>query len=686
MVYRPKVDNKLCFVLTPLREPFNSYYYKIIKPAAEEAGLAALRSDEIYSTKSIINDIWARIWAAKVVIADATEKNPNVNYELGLCDALGVPVIRISASIEDIPFDYRHKRCITYDRSQPSWDDKLRSDLHKTIAEVLSESDTDGELTWPYDTTAIKEPPSGLLISTADSKAMVVRGARLARDAVATAIGARGLSVALSQAFGVTRQSQQGLQIVRGIKSPNILEEKGIEQLRVAASSTYDVAGDCTKLVCILCAGLMTGGQALIDRGFHTKDVTAALDRTVARAQTHLTNMSRPLSGEQLLNVAVTAARGDAQLGCLVVNALSRAGQHGVVTVETSQGGQNRLDVQEGLRFDNGYLSDRFVTDPEKLECVLEDCLILFHQAPIVSMKDLLPLLEQVARSDKSLLVIADRVEGEALSTLAVNKLRGTLRCAAVKAPGFADRRKALMEDAAVITGAVFFSEELGIPLANVRIDNLGRAKKVVVTEHATTIIGGGGSTEKIQNRIGTIRTQISTSPSGADREKLQERLAILAGGLVAIKVGGLSENDALINLYKTTSAMHSARSAVEHGTVNGGGAALSHAAALIETEGNGDELDRAAASLVAAALREPIQLLIQTAGKSPTQVLAEIAKTGSPKYGFNVQTGCVVDLEAAGILDPAKPILEALGLAFSHARFVLETAAWDMSGSEPGK
>ncbi|HEY6464995.1 MAG TPA: chaperonin GroEL [Candidatus Acidoferrales bacterium] len=554
------------------------------------------------------------------------------------------------------------------------------------MTEVLSEPNAEGELLWPYDTSAIKEPPSGLLISTADSKAMVVRGAQLARDAVAAVIGPRGLSVALSQTFGATRQSQQGLQIVRGIKSPNTLEEKGIEQLRLAAASIYDAAGDCTKLVCILCSGLIAAGQALIEKGFHTKDVTASLDRTVARAREHLAQAARPLAGKQLLDVAVTAARGDAELGRLVVDGLSRAGQHGVITIELSHDGQHRLDVQEGLRFDKGYLSDRFVTDPDKLECVLEDCLILFHQAPIVSMKDLLPLLEQVARSDKSLLVVADRVEGEALSTLAVNKLRGILRCAAVKAPGFADRRKALLEDAAVITGGVFFSDELGIPLTNVCIDNLGHAEKVVVGEHATTIIGGGGSTEKIQNRIRTIRTQISTSQSAVDKEKLQERLAILAGGLAAVKVGGLSENDTAINFYKATSALHSARSATEQGIVVGGGAALSQTAALIDAQAENGELDKAAASLVAAVLREPIQLLIQTAGKSPTHVLAEIAKSASSKCGFNAQTSEIEDLEAAGVLDAVAPIRESLSLAFSHARFVLETAAWDISVSEPEK
>jgi chaperonin GroEL len=681
MVYRPKIDDKLCFVLMPFGHPFDSYYQKIIKPAASDAGLATLRSDEIYSTKAIIKDIWARIWAARVIVADVTGRNPNVNYELGLCDALGVPAIIIAGNIEDVPFDYKHRRCILYSREDAGWDDKLRTDLGNTIQAVLAEATNEDELDWPYNTSILREPQlAGVLIASADSRKIVIRGATLVRDAIASAFGPHGTAVAISQAFGGTKQSQRGAQIAQGIKSSNPLEEKGIEQIRSAASSVYDSAGDGSKLVSILTAGLMTKGQELIEKGFHPKDVLGSLERSVKTALKHLNSEAQPVTGKELLAVATTAASGDVRVGTLVVEAMKRAGKHGIIVVETSSQSDTALEVLEGVRFDRGYLSEYFVTNAETIECVLENCFILFHQGRIQSMKDLLPLLEQVARTDKSLLIIAEDVEGEALATLTLNKIKGILRCAAVKAPGEGDRRKALMEDIAVLTGGRFLSQELGIPLANVRLEDLGKAEKVTVTHHDTTIIGGAGPSGGIQERVRSIQTQISNTTSAYEREKYQERLARLAGSVAVLKAGGVSEADVLQEIYRLESAMHSARSAIEDGRVAGGGVALLRAGITLRGEKTDNVLDNQTSQAVASVLEDPIRQLIENAQKSPTQILAEIVKSNSSHCGFNAAHCEIEDLVNAGVLDPLRPIDLSLRVALSHAGSVLQTGTWDLS------
>ena len=455
MVYRPKIDDKLCFVLMPFGHPFNSYYHKIIKPAASQAGLAALRSDEIRSTNAIVNDIWQHLWRARVIVADVSNRNPNVNYELGLCDALGIPTIIITGKIEDVPFDYKHKRCILYHREEAGCDEKLRDDLVSTIQAVLAEtSSCEDDLKWPYDTQTLKESAlGGALLASADSRAIVIRGANLVRNAVASAFGPRGSSVSLSRNFGVAMQVDRGSQIAAGIKSLNPLEQTGIDQIRIAASNVYDLTGDCSKLAAILAAGFMSKGQALIEKGFHPRDVVDSLKNCVENVANHLTRSIRPTDSIALTAVATTAASGDARIGALVVEAMKRAGRNGIVTIETGNTASTTLEVVDGTVFDQGWLSEYFVTNPETLECVLENCAILLHQRPISSMRDLLPLLELIAKSDTSLLVVAGDVDGEALSTMTVNNIKGTLRCVAVKAPGHGERRKGIMEDIAVLTG-----------------------------------------------------------------------------------------------------------------------------------------------------------------------------------------------------------------------------------------
>ncbi len=681
MVYRPKVDDKLCFVLMPFRPPFDSYYRKIIKPAAVSVGLATLRSDEIRGTKVIINDIWRNLWAARVVVADVSTRNPNVNYELGLCDALGVPTIIIAGNIEDVPFDYKHIRCILYNRAEAGCDEKLHDDLVATMRAVLAETAEEDHLKWPYDTSALKEPAlGGTLLASTDSRGIVIRGANLVRAAIASAFGPHGTSVAISQTFAGTAELYRGALIARGIKSLNPLEEKGIEKIRDAASTVYDGAGDCSKLVSILAAGLMTKGQELIEKGFHQKDVIGSMGRSIESVLKYIAVSVLQTVGDGVTAVATTAASGDSKIGALVTEAISRAGKDGVITLEASDKDETTLEIVEGTVFDQGYLSEYFVTDAEAMKCVLHNCGILLYEGSIHSMKDLLPLLEAVAKSNTNLLIVAGNVEGEALSTLAVNNVKGTLRCVAVKAPGQAAGRRALMEDFAILTGAKFLSLDLGVPLTNVGLEHLGKAEKVVVTRNDTTIMGGAGATTAIRDRIRSVQAQIEYTSGAFDRERLQVRLAKLAGRLAVIKIGGLTDADRAQEKYRLESAMHSARSALENGSVVGGGIMLLRAGAALKDDKTGTALDVDARQAVALVLEEPVHQLIVNAHKSPTEVLSEIRDSASPHWGFDARSCDVRDLLSARVLDPAKSIELSVRVALSHAASVLQTGAWDLS------
>jgi len=493
------------------------------------------------------------------------------------------------------------------------------------------------------------------------------------------AFGPYGASVAISQIFGNTKHSKRGAQIAKGIKSANPLEEKGIEEIRIAASMVYDAAGDFTKLACILTAAFLNKGQELIDKGFHPRDVVRSLEELCEQACANVTSQASPVQGDDLLAIARTAA-GDKRVGSLVTEGIKRAGKHGLIAIETSRDALSSLEVLEGMRFDRGYLSNVFVTDVQKLECVLTDCYILAFQRRISSMRDFLPLLEEVARSERALLIIAEDVESEALSTLTVNKLRGILRCAAVRAPGEGDRRKAILEDIAVLTGGVFYSDELGIPLSSIGLQGLGCAEKVIVTANDTTIIGGAGKPSAVQDRITSIKAQIANVFSEYDREKLQERLAMLAGSVVMIKAGATSEAELLQEKYRVESAMFSGRQALDSGYVLGGGVALVRAGEGLSVPSPNTELGVYALEAFRTILREPMQQLVQNAGLSPTSILEEISKSDLNATGFNAERGRVEDLRAAGILDPAKSIKLALRAALSRARFVLQTVSWDIS------
>ena len=405
-----------------------------------------------------------------------------------------------------------------------------------------------------------------------------------------------------------------------------------------------------------------------------------SLGHSVERVLKYLRQQTQEVSAAELIAVTTTAAGSDRRIGSLVADAIKRAGKDGVITVETAEQRETTLEVQEGMVFDRGYLSEYFVTDPQTLECVLENCLILLYQPRIQSMKDLLPLLEQVAKIDKSLLIIADNVEGEALATLTVNKIRGNLKCAAVRSPGEGDRRKAIMEDIAVLTGGRFLNIELGMPLANVKLEDLGRAQKVIVKQQTTTIVGGAGEKEDINKRIRSLQAQIAQSTVQFETERLQFRLAQLAGTVATIKVGRLSEGDLVQEKYRLESAMHSARSAIERGVVMGGGVALLQAGIALRKEEFFTQPDAEAKIAVASVLEEPILQLIENAQKSPTQTFAEILASDSSSSGFNTETSKVEDLRSAGVWDAVGPIEESLRVALSRAGSVLQTGTWDLS------
>jgi chaperonin GroEL len=682
MVYRPKIDQKLCFVLMPFGALFDGYYQKIIRPAAEKAGLAAVRSDEVYSTKSIIQDIWSKIWQARVIVADVTGKNPNVNYELGLCHALGIPTIVITRDIDDVPFDYRHRRCITYKVEQAGWEDKLRTDLTGTIQAVMADTTSTDELDWPYNTNNFKDSPSGnvLIASGSDSRKTVIRGAQIVRDSIASAFGPLGELVGVAGGVGVTTPFRRGAQIAQSIKSAHPLEEKGIEEIRRATSTVFTSAGDGTKLAAMLTSGFISKGQELIEKEYHPKTVLDLFDKGIERVLGYLAIESVPPKASSLQAVAQTAAQGDKRVGEMVLEAIKKAGKDGVIAVDTSRTAQSSLELFEGMHIDRGYLSEQFITNPDRQEVILENCFVLIHERKISSLREVLPVLEEVAKSGRALLVIADDVDGEALTTLVLNKLRGTLPCAAVKAPGFADRRKHLLQDIAVLTGARAFMAELGTPLEMVSLSDLGQADKVIVTRGETTIIGGRGTPQAIGDRAKMIRMQIENAPNAMEQEKLQERLAMLVGSVAVLKAGGVTDADVAEERYKLESAMHSVRSAIEHGCVPGGGVALFRAAIALDEWKAGDELESAVKQSIASVLEEPMRQLIENSRRSPTQMLEEIRRSSSPTMGFNVLTGKIEDLTRAGVIDSVWPLRSAIQVALSHARAVLQTGTWDIS------
>ena len=514
-----------------------------------------------------------------------------------------------------------------------------------------------------------------------DSRAAILRGINQLADAVKITLGPKGRNVVIDKKFGSPTITKDGVTVAKEIELKDALENMGAQMVREVASKTSDVAGDGTTTATVLAQAIFREGVKTVAAGANPMALKRGIDKAVERATAEIKRLSKPVKGDAIAQVGTVSANGDTTIGNIIAEAMNKVGKDGVITVEESRTMETALEVVEGMQFDRGYLSPYFVTDPERMEAVLENPLILINEKKITSMKDLLPLLEQVAKMGKPMLIIAEDVEGEALATLVVNKLRGTLNIAAVKAPGFGDRRKAMLEDIAILTGGKVISEDLGIKLENVKLEDLGRAKKVTIDKDNTTIVEGAGKQGDIEGRVKTMRAQIEDTTSDYDREKLQERLAKLVGGVAVIKVGAATETEMKEKKARVEDAMHATRAAVEEGIVPGGGVALVRAAKALEKfnvteDGAGDPDEQIGVNIVRRALEEPLRQIVQNAGKEGAVVVERIRNEKSENIGFNAATETFEDLVKAGVIDPAKVTRTALQNAASIAGLMLTTEA----------
>src|SRR3954462_3867078 len=519
-----------------------------------------------------------------------------------------------------------------------------------------------------------------------DSRAAILRGVNQLADAVKVTLGPKGRNVVIDKKFGSPTITKDGVTVAKEIELKDTLENMGAQMVREVASKTSDVAGDGTTTATVLAQAIYREGVKIVAAGSNPmalkrgieKAVTAvcgSLDKEGNRKKGALDDFSKPVSGDMIAQVGTISANNDETIGKIIAEAMKKVGKDGVITVEESKTMETQLEVVEGMQFDRGYLSPYFVTDPERMEAILEDPLVLIYEKKISSMKDLLPLLEQIAKSSKPLLIVAEDVEGEALATLVVNKLRGTLQVAAVKAPGFGDRRKAMLQDIATLTGGKAITEDLGLKLENVKMEDLGRAKKLVVDKDNTTIVEGRGNGKEIEGRVKEIRSQIDKTTSDYDREKLQERLAKLVGGVAVIKVGAATETEMKEKKARVEDAMHATRAAVEEGIVPGGGVALARCVpALEKVRAEGDE--QIGINVVKRALQDPLRQIAENAGEEGAIVLGKINDSKDNNFGYNALTGEYEDLVKAGVLDPTKVVRTALQNAGSIASLMLTTEA----------
>src|SRR5436853_138379 len=509
-----------------------------------------------------------------------------------------------------------------------------------------------------------------------DARAALLKGMNILAEAVKATLGPKGRNVVIDKKFGSPTITKDGVTVAKEIELKDGYEDMGAQMLKEVASKTSDIAGDGTTTATVLAQAIFKEGLKNVTAGANPMALKRGIEKAVEAVAEELKKLSKSTKDKkEITQVATIAANNDKTIGNLIAEAMEKVGKDGVITVEESKSADTVLDVVEGMQFDRGYLSPYFVTDPERMEVVLEDALVLIHEKKISVMKDMLPLLEQVARSGKPFLIIAEDVEGEALATLVVNKLRGTLHTCAVKAPGFGDRRKAMLEDIATVTGGKAITEDLGIKLENLKLEDLGRAKKVVVDKDNTTIIEGAGNTKEIEGRIKQIRAQIEETTSDYDREKLQERLAKLAGGVAVIKVGAATETAMKEKKAHVEDALNATRAAVEEGIVPGGGVALLRAARAIDgLKLEGD--DKVGSLIVKRALEEPIRQIVENAGLEGSVIVERVKSETSPSRGYDAESMEYVDMLKAGIIDPTKVERVALQNAASVASLLLTTEA----------
>jgi len=509
-----------------------------------------------------------------------------------------------------------------------------------------------------------------------ESRSSLLRGVNRLADAVKVTLGPKGRNVVIEKKFGSPTITKDGVTVAKEIELEDKMENTGAQMVREVASKTSDVAGDGTTTATVLAQAIFREGVKTVAAGANPMALKRGIDKAVEKAVEEIQRLSKPVKGDAIAQVGTISANGDLTIGQLIAEAMSKVGKDGVITVEESKTLETSLEVVEGMQFDRGYLSPYFVTDPERMEATLDDCLILIHEKKISSMKDLLPLLEQVARQGRPLLIIAEDVEGEALATLVVNKLRGTLQVGAVKAPGFGDRRKAMLGDIATLTGGKAITEDLGIKLESIQVTDLGRAKKIVVDKDNTTIVEGAGKPSEIEGRVKQIRAQIEDTTSDYDREKLQERLAKLVGGVAVIKVGAATETELKEKKARVEDAMHATKAAVEEGIVPGGGVAFLRAQKALENVKFDVEDENIGISIVKRALEEPMRQIVANAGQEGAVIVDKVRSNKAANYGYNAETEEFGDMISMGVVDPTKVTRSALQNASSIAGLLLTTEA----------
>jgi chaperonin GroEL len=513
------------------------------------------------------------------------------------------------------------------------------------------------------------------IVYSENSRQAILRGVNQLADAVKVTLGPKGRNVVLEKKFGGPTITKDGVTVAKEIELKDPLENMGAQMVREVASKTSDVAGDGTTTATILAQSIFREGVKAVAAGANPMALKRGIEKAVEIVVEEVKKFSKPVSGDMIAQVGTISANGDATIGNIIAEAMKKVGKDGVITVEESKTMTTELQTVEGMQFDRGYLSPYFISDPDRMECVLEEPYILIHEKKISNMKDLLPVLEQIARSGKPLLVIAEEVEGEALATLVVNKLRGTLNACAVKAPGFGDRRKAMLEDIGILTGGKAIMEETGIKLEGVRLEDLGRAKRVTVDKDNTTLIDGAGQSKVIEGRIKQLRAQIDETTSDYDREKLQERLAKLAGGVAVIKVGAATETEMKEKKARVEDALHATRAAVEEGIVPGGGVALlraGHALDNMKVEGD----DQIGVNIIRRACEEPVRQIVGNAGHEGAVIMGKIRENKDPHFGYNAATDTFEDLVKSGVIDPTKVTRTALQNASSISALMLTTEA----------
>ncbi|MBI1197221.1 MAG: chaperonin GroEL [Phenylobacterium sp.] len=510
-----------------------------------------------------------------------------------------------------------------------------------------------------------------------DARDRMLRGVNTLANAVKVTLGPKGRNVVIEKSFGAPRSTKDGVSVAKEIELADKFENLGAQLIREVASKTNDKAGDGTTTATVLVQAIVTEGLKSVAAGMNPMDLKRGVDKAVAKVVEEIKSTSKKVSANsEIAQVGTISANGDAEVGDMIAKAMEKVGNEGVITVEEAKTADTELDVVEGMQFDRGYLSPYFITNAEKMEADLEEPLILLFEKKLSSLQPLLPVLEAVVQSGRPLLIIAEDVEGEALATLVVNKLRGGLRVAAVKAPGFGDRRKAMLEDIAILTGGQLISEDLGIKLESVTLDMLGKAKKVTITKDDTTIVDGSGEKDGIEGRISQIKKQIEDTTSDYDKEKLQERLAKLAGGVAVIRVGGATEVEVKEKKDRVDDALNATRAAVEEGIVPGGGVALLKASRVLDGFKGDNDDQEAGVAIVRRALQAPIRQIAENAGVEGSIVVGKVLENGSATFGFNAQTEEYVDLVSAGVIDPAKVVRTALQDAASVAGLLITTEA----------